>query len=129
EHLSEDVAQVDVLELGPATGPEPSAGLVEWAASVEAAGAAAEAAENLPAVRVDLAGVELLALLLVAEQVEGGGDALELLLRRLVPGIGVGVMLLGELAERAAQLIRAGGARDAEFQVGVLRQAGLQEAR
>jgi len=48
--------------------------------------------------RVDLAAVEAPALLLVADDVVGGGDRLELLLGRLVARIEVGMQLLGELA-------------------------------
>ena len=62
---------------------------------------------------VDLASVELLAFLGVSDDVESGADALEPLFSRLVPGVGVRVMLLGELAERLADLVGARAARDA----------------
>ena len=67
--------------------------------------AAGVAAHGLAPVGVDLAAVELLALLLVAEDVEGGADALEPLLGGLVAGVLVGMELLGELAERLADLV------------------------
>ncbi len=54
--------------------------------------AAAEAAHGLAAVGVDLAGVELLALLGVAHDVEGRADLLEPLLGGLVAGVGVGMV-------------------------------------
>ena len=65
-------------------------------------GPAAESA-HLRAHRTELADlVVLLALLRVADDVVRSGDLLEALLR---PGIGVGVVLLGELAVGARQLL------------------------
>ena len=63
---------------------------------------------------VDLAGVVAPALLGIAENVVGGGDLLELLLGRLVPGIEVGVQLLGELAVGLDDVLGLRGARHAE---------------
>src|SRR6202012_5015746 len=121
EHLAQDVAQVDALEalavpaaVGPARRGTPGAAL--------SAPAAAEAAEGLAPVGVDGAGVELLLLLGVAQDVEGAGDLLEALLGGLVVRVGVGVVGLGELAERLADLVRARRARDAQDLIGVARQ-------
>ena len=71
---------------------------------------------------VELSGVVLLALVRVADDVEGRADALELLLGGLVARIGVGMVLLGELAERLAELVVARAPGNAKFLVGVARQ-------
>src|SRR5581483_2171931 len=72
----------------------------------------AEAAGARPGERVRRPGghhvadlVVLLPLGGVAEDVVGGGDVLELLLRLLVPGVGVGVVLLGQLAVGARDVL------------------------
>ena len=49
--------------------------------------------------RADGAGIELGALVLVAQDVIGGGNFLELLLRAGIAGMLVGMMLLGQVAE------------------------------
>ena len=85
------------------------------------AAATAEAPELLAAVGVDLAPVELLALLLVAQNVEGGGDALEPVLGRRVAGVLVRMEFLGQLPERLADLVLTGAPRHAQFLVGITR--------
>src|SRR4029453_11549414 len=64
--------------------------------------------------------VVLLALLLVAEHVVGRRDLFESILRVLVPGVGVGVVLLGQLAVGLLDLGRGGVLRHAEDLVVVL---------
>ncbi len=91
----------------------------ERAPGAERAFARAEAAHGLAPVRIDLAGVVLLALVLVAEDVERGRHLLEALLGRLVAGVLVRVQLLGQLAERLADLVGAGAPRHAEFLIKV----------
>ena len=73
----------------------------------KAAGAWIEAARI--AVGVDLAGIEFGALVLVAQNVIGGGDFLEPLLGRFIAGMGVGMVLFGKVAERLLDLRLAGG--------------------
>ena len=63
---------------------------------------------------VDLAGVEALALFLVAEQAVGGGDLLELVFLGLVAGIEIGVVFLGELPIGLLDIGGGSGWRDAE---------------
>src|SRR5260370_19699412 len=70
--------------------------------------------------RVDLAAIEARALLGVGEQLVGGADRLEACLRLLVPGVEVGVILLGELAVGAADLLGARIALDAEDRIRVV---------
>jgi hypothetical protein len=118
EHAAEQLREVDLRPLVAVEAAATEAAGVERAI----AGLAAEAARGLATVGVDLAQVELLALLGVADDVEGGADLLELLLGLLVPRIGVRVMGLGELAERLADLVRGRGAGNAEFLIGVARQ-------
>jgi hypothetical protein len=81
----------------------------------------AKAAEGLAPVGVDLAGVELPALLGVAQDVEGGADLLEALLGGGIAGIGVGMVLLGELAEGLPDIVGPGAAGNAEHLVGISR--------
>ena len=122
KHLAQDVVQVDTVELGAGAA---EAVLRARPAATTAETAAVErviAARGVTPIGVDLAAVELLALVLVADQVEGGGDAFELLLGGLVALVLVGVVLFGQLAEGATDLVRAGRARHAEFLIGVLRQ-------
>src|SRR5690606_562866 len=76
-------------------------------------------AELLAAVRINLAAIILGALLGVAQQVEGGRDALEALLRDLVARILVRVQFLGQLAERLLDLVRARASGNAQFLVGI----------
>src|SRR6185436_2436096 len=64
--------------------------------------------------------VVLLALLVVAEHVVCGRDLLEPILRVLVPGVGVGVVLLGKLAIRLLDLGRGRVLRHAQHLVVVL---------
>jgi len=85
--------------------------------------AAAVAAHDLTAVGVDLAGVELAALFRIAQQIEGPAEALEALLGGLVALVGVGVVLLGQLAERLADLVRARATLHTQFLIGILRQS------
>jgi hypothetical protein len=127
EHLAQDVAQVDALEAlaaGPARpAAEAAAGRRTPGAALSAGKwAAGEAAHGLAPVGVDLSGVELLLLGRVAQDVEGARDLLEALLGRLVVRVGVGVIGLGELAERLADLVRARRAGDAQDLIGVARQ-------
>jgi curved DNA-binding protein CbpA len=72
--------------------------------------------------------VELLALLFVAQDVEGGGDALEALFGGLVVGILVGVVRLGELTEALADLVRGGAFGDAQFDIRILRHGPSESA-
>jgi len=65
---------------------------------------------------VDLAGVVLGALVLVADHVVGGADLLEAL---LVPAFGIGVKLLGQAPESLLDVRFAGGLRNAEHFVWV----------
>ena len=74
----------------------------------------------LLAARVDLAAVVAPALLLIADDVVGGGDLLELLLGRLVARIEVGVQLLGELAIGLGDIGGAGGLRHAKYGIGIV---------
>ena len=74
----------------------------------------------LLAARVDLAAVVAPALLLIADDVVGGGDLLELLLGRLVARIEVGVQLLGELAIGLGDVGGAGGLRHAKYGIGIV---------
>src|SRR5262249_50201371 len=100
EQATEQIAQAAlIVELeglvaaGAATGPEP-------AGTAEAAGPERAARRHhLPNF------VVLLALAGVTEDVVGGGDRLELVLRLLVPGVGVGVVLLRQLAVGARDLL------------------------
>jgi hypothetical protein len=118
EHAAEQLRQVDLRPLLAMEAAAPEAAGVERAI----AGLAAEAARGLTTIGVDLAKVELLALLGVADDVEGGADLLELLLGLLVPGIGVRMVGLGELAKRFANLVRGRGAGNAKLLIGVARQ-------
>ena len=74
----------------------------------------------LLAARVDLAAVVAPALLLIADDVIGGGDLLELLLGRLVARIEVGVQLLGELAIGLGDVGGAGGLRHAKYGIEIV---------
>ncbi len=119
EHLAQDVVEIHALELG-AMGPVAEAAGPRPGLTGEAA--APEAAHGLAAIRVDLAAVELLALLLVAQDVEGGADPLEPLLGLLVARVLIGVQLLGELAERLADLVGARTTGNAQLLIWILRQ-------
>ena len=68
---------------------------------------------------VDLAGVEAAALLGIRQDVVGLRDFLELGLGRLVAGIEVGMVLLGELAERLADVVVRGGPGYAKDGIGI----------
>ena len=63
---------------------------------------------------VDLAGVEPSPLVRIREQIVGGGDLLELLLRPLVAGVEVRVKLLGELPVGLADIVGSRGLGDAK---------------
>ena len=86
---------------------------------------AAETGMLLPAVCVHLAAIELLALVLVAEDVERRGDAFELLFRGRVVLVRIGVVLLGQLAEGLADVIRRGRPGHPEFKIRIARQEPL----
>jgi len=79
----------------------------------------------IAAVGVHLAAVELLALVLVADDVERRRDALELLLGGVVAGIRVGMVLLGQLSEGLADVIRRGRPGHTEFKIRIARQEPL----
>ena len=68
---------------------------------------------------VDLAAIELAPLLLVGQQLVGGGALLEPLLRLLVAGMQVGMRGLGELAIGAADLVRGRVTANAQHLVGI----------
>ncbi len=121
EHLAQDVVDVDALEAGAGV-----MAVLERPATTETTtcAAAPEATHDLVPVGVDLAAVVALALVLVAQQVEGGAQSLEPLLGLLVTGVLVGMVLLRQLAERAAHFVGVGGAGDAELLIGILRQVG-----
>ncbi len=100
----------------PSGGPRPPARPAERAA---ARVGAMEAAPRL-AGGVDLAAVELLALLGIADDLVGRRHLLEALLRRGAIGrIEVGMQLLGELAIGAADVVLARSARHAQNHVGI----------
>ena len=89
EQAAEEVGEVDALLEREAAGPATTeSAAARTAAAVRAGG------HHAP----DL--VVLLALRRVTEDVVGRGDLLELLLGLAVPGVRVGVVLLGELAIR-----------------------------
>ncbi len=117
EHLAQDVVEVDPLELG--AGALEAIAEAAWTASGMTA---AEAAHGLAPVRVDLAAVELLALLIVTKDVEGCADPLEPLLGLAVARVLVGVQLLGELAEGLADLLGGRAAGHAQLLIWILRQ-------
>src|SRR5690606_1952537 len=97
EQAAEDVADVaDVFEAEPARAAGTAAG--------EAGRGGPEAAHL----------VVLLAPLGVADHVVGGGDLLEPLLGGGVAGVGVGVVLAGQLPVRALDLLGGGRLRHAE---------------
>jgi hypothetical protein len=68
---------------------------------------------------VDFAGIETAALLGIGQQVVGLADLLELRLGCLVAGIEVGMMFLGELTKRLADIVLRGGPRHAQDGIGV----------
>ena len=68
---------------------------------------------------VDLAGVVALSLVRIRQEVVGGRDLLELLLRVLVARIEIRVQLLGELPVGFADFLRGRGLGDAEDVIGV----------
>ncbi len=72
------------------------------------------------AVGIDVAGVEFGALVLVAEHVIGGGNFLEALLGLGVARMGVGMMLLGEVAEGLFDFGFAGGLGHAQDFIGIV---------
>ena len=69
--------------------------------------------------RVDLAGIEAAALLGIRQDLVGLRDFLELGLGRLVAGVEVGMVLLGELAERLADVVVGGGLGHAKDGIGI----------
>ena len=75
---------------------------------------------------VDLARVVALSLVRIRQQVVGGRDLLELLLRVLVARIEVRVQFLGELPVGFADFLRRRGLGDAEDVIGVLQNMGLR---
>ncbi len=68
---------------------------------------------------IDLALVVARALLGVADQIVGGRDILELLLRRLVAGVEIGMQLLGERAVGLADVLGGGILGDTQDLVGI----------
>src|SRR5918993_5872565 len=112
EHVGEDVAHVDkgLLAARPLIlGAAEAAGMV----AIEAA------RRRLLAGGVDLAGIEAAALLGIRQDVVGLRDLLELGLGRLVAWVEVGMMLLGELAERLADVVVRGGPRYTKDGIGI----------
>jgi hypothetical protein len=89
QHVADDVVDIDAVELEPLRSP-----LSE--------GRARETALDFPTVGVDFAGVEFLALLLVAQEVERGAGAFETFLRGLVARIDVRMVGLGQLVKSLA---------------------------
>ena len=77
------------------------------------------ARRHLLAGPVDLAGIEAPPLFGVGEDVVGLTDFLEPGFGRLVAWIEVGVMFLGELAERLADVVLGGGPRHAQDGIGI----------
>jgi hypothetical protein len=75
--------------------------------------------EAVLAFRIDLAAIELAALVLVAHDLIGGVQLGEFILRLRVLLVAVGVMLLGEAAKRLLDLRLAGGAAHAQDLVGI----------
>jgi hypothetical protein len=73
---------------------------------------------------IDLASVEALALGGVREEIVGGVDRLELRLGLFLPGVEVGVVLLGELAVGLAELLLRDVALHAENGVRVVGRHG-----
>ena len=102
-----EVARIDVLE--------PAAGALAALKALETL----KALEARLAFGVDLAAVELAALLLVAEDLVGGVDLGEFRLRLGVVGAPVRVVLLGEFPVGALDLRLAGGTGDPEHVIGI----------
>ena len=114
EQVGKDVAETEVVAAR--ASPAPACPASRRAA---AGVGAVETAPRL-AGRVDLAAVELLALLGIADDLVGRRHLLEPLFRGGAIGrIEVGVQLLGELAIGAADVVLARGARHAQNQIGI----------
>src|SRR5271154_2112821 len=84
--------------------------------------AIATASRRFRGSRIDLIGVVAqrvvnFAFLLIAQYVVGFRDLLELLFCPLIPGIHVGVVLPGELAEGLANVVRGRGLLDSQNRV------------
>src|SRR5205085_7330246 len=103
-----DVADVDALVARASTGTRSSCAGEPTREAADAGG------RHLPNL------VVLLALLLVPDHVVRGGDLLEALLRLLVAGVGIGMVLLRELAIGLLDLVLGRVLRDAERRVVVL---------
>ena len=91
----------------------------EIAAPAEAAGARPglppeAAGDPLPPLLVDLAAIVAGPLVAIAENLVGGGDALEHPFGRPVAGVEIGMVLLGEAPVGGADLRVAGGSGDAQ---------------
>ena len=96
EHAAEQLVQIDILEaLLPGTALAER--IPARTTSRTAGAAAAETAELLTPVRVDLAPVEFRPLVLVPQQVESGRDPLEPLVSDRIAGVLVRMEFLGEL--------------------------------
>ena len=114
EQAAEEVADIgEILEAPPAAAIGVGAGPGSLEIAVEML------ARALIAGGVDLAPVEAGALVLVAQEVIGGGDGLEPVLGLLVAGVEIGMQLLGELAVGLPDLVQAGVALDAQCLVRV----------
>jgi hypothetical protein len=115
KHFAQYVAQIGTFEfLCPAARSA-------WAPG-SASTSPSKASHGLSAVGIDLATIELRLLGGVSQDVEGRADLLETLFSGRIAGIGVGVELLGELAERLANLVGARTARHAQHLIGITRQ-------
>src|SRR5215831_19625535 len=68
---------------------------------------------------VDLAGIVATALVGIGQDLVGLRDLLEFRLGRLVSGVEVGMVLLGELAEGLADVLLRSGLRHAQHSVGI----------
>ena len=111
EHLGEDAAHVDEGLM--------AARMLVLAATAARLVAIETARRHLLARAVDFARVEAPALLGIGEDVVGLPDFLELGFGRLVAGIEVGMVFLGELAERLADVVLGGGPRHAQDGIGI----------
>ncbi len=76
---------------------------------------------------VDLPGIETLAFVDIAQEIVGGRDLLELLLRGFVTRIEIRVQLLGELAIGALQLGCGGSRGHSEHLIGIVHD-GLRKS-
>src|SRR6185436_17566291 len=130
EHAVEDILKACSARAGTAAGAEAvglEAARPTGAAARVAAGKAAtrKTLESRLALGVDLAAIELLALVLVADDLVGGIDLGKACSRlRIVLGV-VGVMLLGELAIGTLDRRSAGAPRHPQDLIGVAHPSGL----